>query len=101
MRSGAVRHDTRIGVGPTTTDGAPVERWTHDDVEAHVTDTQILLLLLPVILIEIGLIIFALRDLLRPERTVRGESKLMWGLIICFISLIGPILYLTVGRREE
>ena len=101
MRSGAVKHDTRIGVGATTTDGAPVERWTHDDVEERVTQTQILLLLLPIILIEIGLIIFALRDLLRPERAVRGESKLMWGLIICFISLIGPILYLTVGRREE
>ena len=63
--------------------------------------TQILLLLSPIIVIEIGLIIYALRDLLRPERTVRGESKLMWGLIICFISLIGPILYLTVGRQEE
>jgi hypothetical protein len=63
--------------------------------------TQILLLLTPIIVIEIGLIIYALRDLLRPERTVRGESKLMWGLIICFISLVGPILYLTVGRREE
>ena len=101
MRSGAVKHDTTVGVGATTTDGAPVDRWTHDDVEELVTQTQILLLLLPVILIEIGLIIFALRDLLRPERTVRGESKLMWGLIICFISLIGPILYLTVGRHEE
>ena len=63
--------------------------------------TQLLLLLTPVILIEIGLIIYALRDLLKPERTVRGESKLMWGLLICFISLLGPILYLTVGRREE
>jgi hypothetical protein len=65
------------------------------------TDTQILLLLTPIIVIEIALIIYALRDLLRPERTVRGESKLMWGLVICFISLIGPILYLTVGRQEE
>ncbi len=65
------------------------------------SETQILLLLTPVIVIEIGLILYALRDLLRPERTVRGESKLMWGLLICFISLVGPILYLTVGRREE
>jgi len=62
---------------------------------------QVLLLLLPVILIEVGLIIYALRDLLRPERTVRGESKLMWGLVIVFISLLGPILYLTIGRQEE
>ena len=64
-------------------------------------ETQVLLLLTPVIVIEIGLILYALRDLLRPERTVRGDSKLMWGLLICLISLVGPILYLTVGRSEE
>ena len=63
--------------------------------------TQILLLVLPIVLIEIGLIVYALRDLLRPERRVRGDSKLMWGLLIVFISLLGPILYLTVGRQEE
>jgi hypothetical protein len=65
------------------------------------TDTQVLLLVLPIVLIELGLIIFALRDLLKPDRRVRGDSKLMWGLIIVFISLIGPILYFVVGRREE
>ena len=65
------------------------------------SDTQVLLLVLPIVLIEVGLLIFALRDLLKPERRVRGESKLMWGLIIVFISLIGPILYFVVGRREE
>jgi hypothetical protein len=65
------------------------------------TSTQILLLVLPIVLIEIGLILFALRDLLRPERRVRGDSKLMWGILIVFISLLGPILYLTVGRQDE
>ncbi|OGO56575.1 MAG: hypothetical protein A2Z32_00910 [Chloroflexi bacterium RBG_16_69_14] len=65
------------------------------------TDTQIVLLVLPIVVIELGLIVFALRDLLRPERRVRGDSKLMWGLLIVFISLLGPILYLTVGRLEE
>ena len=65
------------------------------------TDTQILLLVLPIVVIEIVLIVIALRDLLRPERRVRGDSKLMWGLLIVFISLLGPILYLTVGRQEE
>lgn len=61
---------------------------------------QLLLLLTPVILIQLGLIVLALRDLLRPERLVRGDSKLMWGIIIVFINLIGPILYFAVGRRE-
>jgi hypothetical protein len=65
------------------------------------TDTQIVLLLLPVVLIELGLIVFALRDLLRPERRVRGESKLMWGLLIVFIGMLGPILYFIVGREPE
>jgi hypothetical protein len=63
--------------------------------------TQIVLLLLPVVVIELGLIVFALRDLVRPERLVRGDSKLMWGILIVVFGLIGPILYLTVGRREE
>jgi hypothetical protein len=31
---------------------------------------------------------------------VRGGSKLMWGVIILFFSLFGPILYLVVGREE-
>jgi hypothetical protein len=64
-------------------------------------DSQVLLLVLPILVIEIGLILFALRDLLKPERRVRGESKLMWGLIIVFISLLGPILYFVIGRQEE
>ncbi len=65
------------------------------------SDTQILLLLTPIIVIQIGLIIFALRDLLRPERKVKGDSKLMWGIIICVIGMIGPILYFVVGRDER
>jgi len=65
------------------------------------TDTQIALLVLPIVIIEFGLIVFALRDILRPERRVRGDSKLMWGILIVVVGMLGPILYLTVGRREE
>lgn len=64
------------------------------------SDTQIILLLLPILIIQIGLIVLALRDLLRPERRVRGDSKLMWGVIIVVINIIGPILYFLVGREE-
>jgi hypothetical protein len=65
------------------------------------SDGQLLLLLTPIIVVEIVLLVIALRDLLKPERRVRGDSKLMWGLIIVLISLFGPLLYLTVGRQEE
>lgn len=63
-------------------------------------ETEILLLLLPVLVIQLGLLVLALRDLLRPERRVRGDSKLMWGLIIVVVNIIGPILYFLVGREE-
>ena len=63
--------------------------------------TQIALLVAPIVIVELVLIVIALRDLLRSERKVRGGSKLMWGVIIIFFNLIGPILYLAVGREEE
>ncbi len=65
------------------------------------TNTQILLLITPIVIVELILIVIALRDLLRPERQVRGDSKLLWGIVIVFISLLGPIIYLVAGRREE
>ena len=64
------------------------------------SDLQILLLLTPIIVLELGLLIFALRDLLKPERLVRGDSKLLWGILIVVFGIFGPLLYLTVGRRE-
>ena len=63
-------------------------------------DSQILLLLLPIIAIQLGLIVLGLRDLLRPERQVRGDSKLLWGLVIVIVNIIGPLLYFAVGRRD-
>jgi hypothetical protein len=63
-------------------------------------DSQLLLLIVPILLVQLGLIILALRDLLRPERRVRGDSKLLWGVIIVIVNLIGPLLYFAVGRRE-
>lgn len=61
----------------------------------------LLLLLLPILVIQLVLLVVALRDLLRPERRVRGGNKLVWGLIIVLVNLIGPILYFAVGREDE
>ena len=64
-------------------------------------ETTILLLILPIVILEIALIVFALRDLVRPERSVRGDSKLLWGIVIVLFQLIGPVLYFVVGRETE
>ena len=65
------------------------------------SDVQIVLLLLPVIVVQLALLVLALRDLLRPERHVRGDSKLMWGIVIVLVGLLGPILYFAVGREDR
>jgi len=57
-------------------------------------------LLVPLILVELGLIAFALYDLVRRER-VKGGNKWLWGVLIVFFSLIGPIIYLVLGREED
>jgi hypothetical protein len=65
------------------------------------TTEQILLLLVPVILIQLGLMIAALIDLERAERRVRGGRKVVWALIIVFVNIIGPIVYFAAGRENE
>jgi nitric oxide reductase large subunit len=62
---------------------------------------NLLLLLLPIVVIWAGLLIFALVDLLKPERRVTGGNKLVWALVIVLIGTIGPLLYLLAGRRDE
>jgi len=61
---------------------------------------QVIALLLPLVVIQLGLIIAALYDLEKEERHVRGGSKLVWVLIIVFINVIGPIVYFMAGRQD-
>ena len=54
--------------------------------------------LIPILLLQLALIVVALLDLARRERT-RGP-KWLWVLIIVLVNLIGPIIYFVVGREE-
>ncbi|HEY8842006.1 MAG TPA: PLD nuclease N-terminal domain-containing protein [Candidatus Dormibacteraeota bacterium] len=62
--------------------------------------TNLALILLPLVLIELGLVVFSLVDLFRPERRVVGNNKLVWALIIVLVGTIGPIVYLLAGRKQ-
>ena len=65
-------------------------------------DTGVLIaVLLPLIIVEVVLLVAALYDLTRPNRRVRGDSKVVWALIIIFVATIGPILYFLAGREPE
>jgi hypothetical protein len=54
--------------------------------------------LVPILLIQLGLVIAALLDLFKREKT-RGP-KWLWLIIILFVNLIGPIIYFLAGRED-
>ncbi|MGD0174166.1 MAG: PLD nuclease N-terminal domain-containing protein [Anaerolineales bacterium] len=56
-------------------------------------------LLIPLIVIQLALMIVALADIVKREKT-RGP-KWLWVLIVVFGEMIGPILYFVVGREES
>jgi len=57
-------------------------------------------LLIPLVLVELGLLAFALYDLIKRKH-VRGGNKWVWAIIIVVVEIFGPILYFVLGREEE
>jgi len=60
--------------------------------------SELIPFLIPIFLLQIGLIVIALRDLIGRERT-KGP-RWAWALVILFVNIIGPIIYLLIGREE-
>ena len=60
--------------------------------------TQLMLLLVPVALLQLGLMVIALVDLAKRTRT-KGP-KWAWAAAIVFLGFLGPIAYLVVGRED-
>jgi hypothetical protein len=56
-------------------------------------------LLIPLLIIELTLLVIALVDLFRREQ-VRYFPKWAWGVIIIIFNIIGPVIYLIIGREE-
>ena len=67
--------------------------------ESFAQYAQYIPLLIPILVLELGLMVFALIDL--SKRTVTRGPKWVWIGVIVLLNLIGPILYFLFGRREE
>lgn len=56
-------------------------------------------LVAPIIVIQAILMVVALVDLIRIEKTT--GPKWIWAILIVFLNTIGPILYFVIGRRNH
>ena len=60
----------------------------------------IALVVVPFLIIQVGLMLFALYDLFQEDRRVKGD-KIIWALVIAFVNIVGPLIYFFVGRDES
>ena len=65
---------------------------TFEDVQ------EFLPFLIPLIVLQLALMLTALVMLIKQDH-VRYLNKPVWGIIILFLSLLGPILYFVLERR--
>ena len=56
--------------------------------------------LIPVVIIELGLMITALVHVLR-HKNYRFGNRVVWIVVVVIFQILGPILYFTIGRGEE
>ena len=61
--------------------------------------TQMLPYLVPIIVLEFALLVYALVDLSKRKH-VTGGNKIVWVLVAVCFQIVGPIAYLVFGRKE-
>lgn len=61
---------------------------------------ELLPLLIPIMIIQAALVIFAIVHIVKHQK-FRFGNMVIWLIIVLFFSVIGPILYFTIGRKEE
>ncbi len=61
---------------------------------------DVLLALIPIIILNVALVIWCVIDWTKRDRFAYFQ-KYVWLIIILFIQLIGPILYLIIGRKDS
>ncbi len=61
---------------------------------------EILPFLAPVFIIQLSLQVYSIINLVK-RRKVRFNSKLLWGIVIICLGIIGPVVYLIFRGDEE
>ena len=56
--------------------------------------------LLPLALIQIGLMVAALIHIFR-HNTYKSGNRVLWVILSVCLNTIGPILYFTIGRSDD
>ena len=61
---------------------------------------ELIKMLIPVILIQVGLAVAAIVDIVKRKSFSIG-TKPIWIIIVITVSFVGPLVYFVIGRKEE
>ena len=61
--------------------------------------TETLLMLSPLVILQLGLATYCIVKIIREG--VANLNKTLWILISLFLNLIGPVIFLIVGKRRD
>ncbi|MBN1368970.1 MAG: PLDc_N domain-containing protein [Dehalococcoidaceae bacterium] len=56
--------------------------------------------LIPLLIIQLVLLVIALLDLLKRQN-MPGNTRLIWLIVIIFVNIFGPVIYLIFGRKDR
>jgi hypothetical protein len=62
--------------------------------------TDYIAVILPLIILQLILLVTAIVHLVKNDR-LSQSNKIIWALVIVFVNIIGPIIYLIFGRKED
>ena len=62
---------------------------------------EILPFLIPVVIIQFGLLGYTLYHILTHKNYKRGTRTLWLIIVLVFMNFVGPILYFLLGKEEE
>lgn len=63
------------------------------------SNTDILIMLLPVLILQLTLMVVSLVHIFKHPNYKIG-NRLIWVLVVVLINFFGPILYFAIGRGE-
>lgn len=65
----------------------------------NLLSTEALVAIIPLFLIQFSLVVYCVVNIFKYG--VANLNKLVWIVIVIFVNLLGPIIYLMVGRRKD
>jgi hypothetical protein len=64
-------------------------------------DKTLILMVVPLLVIQVGLQLFALYDIYQHKKVRPPLPIWVWALLVIVLNLLGPILYFVLGRSED